>query len=419
MSQAGANGSSGGGGGSGAIDTITGNTGGAESPSSNNFNFLTANSTVKFAGTAATETLDFGIRNLILGAAPASINTSATDNVGLGRGVFTNLTTGLQNIGIGGAVLEALSTGSDNVVVGYDSATSNNGSGNVIIGPGAFQTNATGSNSIVIGISAGALSATSDSNNIYLGHAGVGGESNTMRLGTSGTAAKEVSKAFVAGVTGVTAVGSPVAVNSSGQLSDLGFGTAGQILTSAGASASATWQAPGSTLIATVTASNQAAVQFTTGLSSSYKMLRLIANNVQVSITAGNLEMQCSTNGGSSYDSGINYEYSITFNRSDSASDWNRSNPTMGVTGIQVMNPVPSSAISTNSGSMDLEIFGVGQATTYLTLQTRNVVQDVSGISTQTGAGAYATAASVNAIQFVCNDGSNIVSGNFYLYGVN
>jgi Chaperone of endosialidase len=54
---------------------------------------------------------------------------------------------------------------------------------------------------------------TSGSNNIAIGHPGVGGEANTLRLGSSSQ-----TRAFIAGITGVPVSGSQVLINSQGQL---------------------------------------------------------------------------------------------------------------------------------------------------------------------------------------------------------
>jgi len=60
---------------------------------------------------------------------------------------------------------------------------------------------------------------------------------------TIGSGQQQQNKAFIAAITGTTvAASSPVGVTSTGQLSDLGFGTATQILTSNDAGVSPSWQ---------------------------------------------------------------------------------------------------------------------------------------------------------------------------------
>jgi hypothetical protein len=75
--------------------------------------------------------------------------------------------------------------------------------------------NATGSGNIGIGRNAGGNLTTGD-NNIDIGHAGVAGESATIRIGTDGTQ----TRTFIAGIRGVQTASAavPVLVDSNGQL---------------------------------------------------------------------------------------------------------------------------------------------------------------------------------------------------------
>lgn len=158
----------------GFIQTITGNSGGAESPSAGNFNIVTANSTVKFAGSAATETLDFGITNIVLGSA------------------LPSLAGGIQNVGIGNTALSALTSGSTNVAIGVFAGTDLT----------------SGSNNTLIGWSAGANYVGAETNNIIVGYniAGTAAESNKIRIGNSSNNA-----CYITGIDGVN-VGSVATV---------------------------------------------------------------------------------------------------------------------------------------------------------------------------------------------------------------
>ncbi len=240
-------GSSSGGGGGGNITTITGNVGGHESPVAGNFNFLTANSTVLFAGSSATETLDFGIANLLLGSSGPSI-TTATNNSCYGYN-SGNAFIGAQQNSLFGPFCGALITNSfGNCGFGYGSLGAfTNGPGNSgansAFGQGALGNLQTGVENIGIGVDAGASYTTNESSNICIGHAGVALESNTIRIGTPGSSIGQQDRAFLAGIAGVTVSDSaPVGIDSNGQLSSLGFGTAGQIFASNGPSASPTFQ---------------------------------------------------------------------------------------------------------------------------------------------------------------------------------
>jgi hypothetical protein len=254
-------------GGSSAIEKIKGNDGVSELPDgSGTFNFLTANTTVKFAGSLNTETLNFGLTNLLLGSSGSAI-AGALFNTAIGISALSALTSGGGNTAIGALSGQALTSGNNNILLGTSAGTAMTSSQfNISIGAGslqAFTTGAanTGSNlsigyaslgglltgvrNLALGTSSGNLYAGAESDNILISSPGVAAESNTMRIGVSGTGSQQVSKAFIAAITGVTvAASAPVGVNASGQLSSLGFGTIAQVFTSNGALASPTWKAP-------------------------------------------------------------------------------------------------------------------------------------------------------------------------------
>jgi len=218
------------------VETITGNTGGPEAAIANNFNIVTANSTIKFAGTPGTETLDFGLSNLILGSSGTSITGAALGNIGLGVTALSSLTSGQGNTAIGLASGQDLTSAIANTLVGYNSGadittasynsaigesslqTLKTGSGrNVAIGVDSLISLATGDNNTCIGYNSGLSYTTSESNNIIVGvNTGTVGESATIRIGLQGTQ----TRAFLAGVTGVTVANTNiVTINSStGQL---------------------------------------------------------------------------------------------------------------------------------------------------------------------------------------------------------
>ena len=64
-----------------------------------------------------------------------------------------------------------------------------------------------------MGFAAGSL-LTTGSNNVDVGNFGIAGESNTIRIGTTGTQAAT----FIAGISGVAISGAAVVVNAGGQL---------------------------------------------------------------------------------------------------------------------------------------------------------------------------------------------------------
>lgn len=232
------------GGGGGGITTINGDTGsitGSTVTIFANQAALNSGSSVSFVNSGTVSTLNLTDVNLntLIGNDSGNLTLSGGQNVGI-SGSLQDLTTGSWNTAVNTA-LNGVTTGQTNIGLGFGAGgTITTGSGNIVIGY-LNKGSSTGNNNVVI--QGGTNYNLAESNNICIGNVGVANETNIMRLGTSGSGAGQVNKAFVAGVTGVTAVGSPVAVSSTGQLSDLGFGSSTQVLTSNGAAVSPTWQA--------------------------------------------------------------------------------------------------------------------------------------------------------------------------------
>jgi hypothetical protein len=175
-----------------------------------------------------------GSDNTALGAEACFSNTSGSSNTGIGSFALGSTTTGLVYTAVGSGALPSNTTGSansafgvnamdfnttggNNTAIGTLSLFSNStGNYNTAVGASAL-TNATGSSNIAIGRSAG-TNISSGSNNIDIGNNAPGNESNTIRIGTTGTH----TAAFLAGVDGATSSsGVAVYVNSSGQLGTL------------------------------------------------------------------------------------------------------------------------------------------------------------------------------------------------------
>ncbi len=105
------------------------------------------------------------------GSAPTTGTlSSANDNVGMGKEVFTALTSGQQNTALGTETGKALTTGVNNTFLGYNAGIATTTGGyNVMIGKGAGAANTTASDNIFIGQLAGAANTTG-SNNIAIGY---------------------------------------------------------------------------------------------------------------------------------------------------------------------------------------------------------------------------------------------------------
>ncbi len=220
------------------LETLTGNDGLPVSPTAHNIDIKTDNATPQFEKTAtSTLTLDFGLRNLILGSDAASIS-SADLNTGVGFAVFTSLTSGQNNVGFGGGTLANLTESSNNMAIGTSALSS------ITIGIGAntaigFQSLSgllTGINNIALGSQSGTSYLGSESSNILISNTGTLGESNTTRIGTQGSASGQQNTCYIAGIAGVTTAAPAVVTlnTSTGQLSTVLTGADGNVLTSSG-----------------------------------------------------------------------------------------------------------------------------------------------------------------------------------------
>jgi len=206
------------------ISTLTGNTGGPVSPTLGNVDILTANSTLEFAGTASTLTLDFGLRNLFLGVVPPI--TSGDSNVSLGFNCGTSVSSGGDNVFIGFDAANGLTDGFDNVCIGFNAmgvastSTSNNvsiGSGslqnfsgsseNVAIGFECLNQLANGGGNVALGANSGSNYNSSESANILILNTGQNGENGVTRIGSNGNQ----TSCFISGIDSVN-VGSVATV---------------------------------------------------------------------------------------------------------------------------------------------------------------------------------------------------------------
>lgn len=194
--------------GSTVLETITGNTGGAISPTAGNINIVTANATAKFAGAGSTETLDFGLTNLILGSSASGI-TSATTSVGLGQDALSALVDGDGMTAIGYRALRANTGGNSNTAVGTIALLALNSSDpngyNTAVGAAAgYQLTTTASYNSLFGPTAGGNYTGTESSNICINHMGVLGDNNTLRIGaTTGAGNMSLTKAYICGIDGV------------------------------------------------------------------------------------------------------------------------------------------------------------------------------------------------------------------------
>jgi hypothetical protein len=172
-----------------------------------------------------------GGSNTATGSNALAANVSGSNNVGIGASALSNNASGYSNTAVGTQSLVNNGIASSNTAVGFQTLfnhTTNccntavgteamlsdtTGKDNVAIGNNALSANNSGSENIAVG--AGAGGQITGSNNIAIGHQGVAGESNTIRIGTPGTHLAT----YIAGISGALAAGgSQVLIDSTGHL---------------------------------------------------------------------------------------------------------------------------------------------------------------------------------------------------------
>ena len=134
-----------------------------------------------FGDRALNQNTTGGVNNA-MGVKALFHNTQGTYNVANGAlALFTN-TTGIGNVGSGYGALYQNVTGLANTAFGSLAGVNITGELNVTLGGGAGINITTGSDNIALGTLAGSNVTTGD-NNIDIGNDGVGGDSNTIRVG--------------------------------------------------------------------------------------------------------------------------------------------------------------------------------------------------------------------------------------------
>src|SRR5438876_351469 len=156
----------------------------------------------------------FGLQQLTRAQCPQSCDDSLS-NTALGSGALVNNTTGISDTAVGFEALFSNTTGDDNTVnrdqtlVGNTTRSIHGANGHA-----ALRSNTTGNNNIAVGYRSG-LNLTTGGNNIDIGNAGVAGDNNKIRIGTTGTQ----TATFIAGISGVTVpAGVGVIVGTDGKL---------------------------------------------------------------------------------------------------------------------------------------------------------------------------------------------------------
>lgn len=196
----------------GATVTITGGTSGAVFTGAGD----TVTTTFDYLSLPDSTSTSFGVINISGDTFMHAIPGLASHNLGIYQQALENVSTGFNNIALGFASQQAVQDGTNNVSVGTVAlVTTVSGTHNAAFGTSALQMLGNGNNNTAIGAYAGSVYAAAESNNILIGSNGVGGESNTIRIGV-GNNFSDPTNCLIAGIFGATVTGSAVLIDSTG-----------------------------------------------------------------------------------------------------------------------------------------------------------------------------------------------------------
>ena len=159
------------------------------------------------------------------------------------------------------------------------------------------------------------------------------------------------------------------------------------------------------------TASNSAALSFTSCISATYNAYQITLENLIPVSDGANLYLRMSTNGGSSYDSGTNYSMRNLIIQTGSSS-------TGGSTGLAQIAIASTVSSSTSWGLAGIfRLYNPGSAALYKAVEGTFTFYDGSNRKGIVMSGAYEVATAVNAFQIIASSG-NISSGTVRCYGL-
>jgi hypothetical protein len=353
----------------------------------------------------------FGNNNVFTGVDSGNFTLSGDGNSSFGVNSSQSLTIGAGNSALG---YQALSSGADvnfNIAIGVAALLSLvDSDNNVAIGTDALKNSVHGESNLAIGrIGSGVGNSYtgSESHNILIQNSGVLGESNTLRIGTTGSGTAEQNRTFLAGVQGVNVGSTATVVTMDSEQMGTAAIVAGSGITVTPTANTITISAAGGgsgsfVLIQTQTATLATNLNFTSGITSAYDNYKMFITNYTTGITAQWLYLLVSIDGGATY---INTGY---FTAGGFGAN--------GLPGLEAINGA-GDVIVTHA---EIDLFNFTSAGFPSTSVVTGLFFDVT--SPSMGAitlysGVYGTPATVNAFQLVQDDGS-VFSGTFSLYGI-
>ncbi len=167
-----------------------------------------------FFGRLAGNTTVTGSNNCGFGDSSLRVVGAGSENSCYGSTSGFNITSGNFNTLIGYQSGGSVTSGSENCALGQGSLfEATTAAGNCAIGAQSLNLLKTGANCIALGFNSGFNYTAAESDNIVIGNVGTLGETNTLRIGTTGGGASQQNNCYIAGISGVN-VGSVATVVS-------------------------------------------------------------------------------------------------------------------------------------------------------------------------------------------------------------
>jgi hypothetical protein len=234
--------------------------------------------------------------------------------------------------------------------------------------------------------------------------------SNPLTVGQGGSGVATNTTAY-----GLLAAGT----SSTNSFQNAGTGTTGQMPVSGGASALPTWTNQNAIgtwqLLSTQTASNSASIAFT-GLTTSYSAYKILISNYVPVTTVTRFQLQFSTDNGSSWLTGTNYNWCKKVIRPGGTNTVLNNNSVAILLDYQSFTKTAnkSSAYEITFINPDISIANPGVHWISGNWDNGGGVPALVAII---GQGYYSATQATNAIRFISSSG-NLSSGTFNLYGI-
>ena len=233
--------------------------------------------------------------------------------------------------------------------------------------------------------------------------------------GTALVSTGDTTGALQLQVNGTTPSVTLAANGSIGVGSTPGYGTNGQVLTSAGSAAAPTWTTPATSALVFISSQTVstavASVDFTAGISSTYDDYKIIFENITQSSAAATIQFFLYQSGSFS----TSYSYINTAARTGGTY---LSDDQTSATSITISSPASATTSTTWRGNLLLQNVNVATARSPSLMGTVAAIGNAANqLSLQQIAGASNTAAVVTGFRVSFTAG-NISTGTFRLYGI-